>query len=150
VILVFYAVFYRKTLVDVDWPLLVFFLLAFVDFRSLSTVPAVSELFLRNVDTGSQLHIFLLSVLLSQAVSNVPAVFFTSGLSNRWLPIAYGVNVGGNGLVTGSLANFIAIRLMAGETLRDGENVWVLFHRYSLVFFAVTVAEAAFVLWAVF
>jgi len=65
-------------------------------------------------------------------MSNVPATIFMSRFSTGWLSIAYGVNVGGNGLVIASLANIIALRFVKEK------SVWVDFHRYSLLYLLVS------------
>jgi Na+/H+ antiporter NhaD/arsenite permease-like protein len=41
----------------------------------------------------------------------VPATVLLSNLYSNWLPIAYGVNVGGNGTLIASFANLITLRL---------------------------------------
>ena len=71
--------------------------------------------------------LFLASAGLSQLISNVPATVIFLGSKPEWLPLALGVNLGGNGLVVGSLANIIAIRI-SGIRMSD-------FHRFSMPYF---------------
>jgi Na+/H+ antiporter NhaD/arsenite permease-like protein len=72
-----------------------------------------------------------------ELVSNVPAtVLLLNG--NAWLPLAAGVNVGGTGLIIGSLASLIAIMI--------GKVGLKRFHRYSLPFFVLALPISALVI----
>ncbi|NOZ73230.1 MAG: hypothetical protein GXP38_15210 [Chloroflexi bacterium] len=128
---VVYAVFYRHVLQQVDWPVLLIFILMFVDFGLISELKPVVVLMERVGQMGTG-GIFLCALLISQAISNVPAAILLSRFSHNWLAIAYGVNVGGNGLVIASLANLIALR-MAGST-----RIWLKFHEFSLIYLSVS------------
>ncbi len=131
VVMILYLFFYPKVFLKTDWALLFLFVVMFIDFHLLSQVSFMTRLvalFHLSGASGS----FLASVLFSQGMSNVPAVIFVSKFSHQWLPIAYGVNVGGNGLVIGSLANMIALRFAADH------KIWIDFHKYSLPYFLVT------------
>ncbi|AAL80837.1 hypothetical protein PF0713 [Pyrococcus furiosus DSM 3638] len=50
-------------------------------------------------------------------------------------PLSLGVNLGGNGIIVGSLANLIAVRI-AGVSIKD-------FQRYSLPYFFLSTAATA-------
>ncbi len=116
---------FRGALRKADWALIALFILMFLDFGILAAMPGMDSL-------GSSISSspFLYSALLSQFMSNVPSAIFVSSFSSDWKAIAYGVNVGGNGLVIASMASVIAIRL-GKVRLRE-------FHRYSIPFFAIT------------
>jgi len=58
----------------------------------------------------------------------VPAAILLAEYSKDWRIIAYAVNIGGFGLVMGSLANTIALRLVRERA------AWLVFHLYSLPF----------------
>jgi len=113
-----------RILLGMDYLLLVSFALMFADFRSLGDLVAG---ILGKVTSPSPVTVLLLSVGLSQVVSNVPATILLVDHVRRWRLLAYGVNLGGVGFVTGSLANMIAIRL-SGIRVRD-------MHRYLLPYF---------------
>jgi len=116
VIFLLYLMFYRDVLIKTDWLLLLMFVVIFIDFHIIS-----KELtgILKPYSAGD---VFLLSVIISQLISNVPASVFVSKFSHNWLAIAYGVNVGGNGLVVSSLANLIALRMTKKR------RAWMDFH----------------------
>jgi len=56
-------------------------------------------------------HVFLLSSLLSQVISNVPATLLVADFTDKWEALLWGVSVGGFGNLVGSLASLIAYRL---------------------------------------
>ncbi len=115
----------RKVLFESNWLLLVLFVIFFLDSSMLSR-----EEWIRGILAGfhplTDGRVFTLSVLTSQVMSNVPAAILISHFTDKWLPLAYGVNIGGNGLVVASLANIIAIRLSGRRDL------WLKFHFYSI------------------
>jgi len=106
---VFLALF-RPVLRRFDWPLLLVFLLMFVDLRLLVELPAVSHL-IGAVDLSVPRNLYLAGALLSQFISNVPSTIVLANYSSDWKTLAWGVDMGGFGLVVGSLANLIALRL---------------------------------------
>ncbi len=130
-IVVVYLLFYRKVFLKTDWALLLLFAVMFVDFHLLSRVPFVTQ-FVTHFDMKAAPGSFVGGLLYSQVMSNVPAAIFMSKFSTQWQAIAYGVNVGGNGLVLASLANIIALRFVKRR------SVWIDFHKYSLLYLAVT------------
>ncbi len=136
--LVTMALLSREALLSFDWALVVIFSLVFADFGELARILSSSGLAL----PSSGLRLLLTSAGLSQLVSNVPAtvLFLSSGSNSSWATLASGVNLGGNGIIVGSLANLIALRI-ARISLRD-------FHRYSIPYFlaAITVSVLIFLL----
>ncbi len=125
-----YLIFFRDVFKDSDFMLILLFCLMFIDFNVISRIPiiksAVYALNLKNTKT-----LFLFSAFMSQIMSNVPASVFVSAYSSNYRIIAYGVNVGGNGLIIGSLANIIAMRL-------SKKNIFGEFHKYSVPFLVIT------------
>ena len=132
VIVMVYALLYRRVLRKVDWPVILIFVLMFVDFGLISELNPVARLMgrLGQMGTGG---VFVYALLVSQVISNVPAAILVFRFSHNWLAIAYGVNVGGNGIAIASLANLIALR-MAG-----GRRIWFQFHKHSLVYLSVSI-----------
>jgi Na+/H+ antiporter NhaD/arsenite permease-like protein len=105
----FLAVF-RPVLRRFDWPLLLVFILMFVDLRLLVELPVVSRL-IGGVDLSRPPNLYLAGALISQFISNVPTTILLANYSGDWRSLAWGVDMGGFGLVVGSLANLIALRL---------------------------------------
>lgn len=126
-----FLIFYRRVLLKVDWLLLLLFAIIFVDFHIIASVSIISKS-VNTINLHSTGNVFLFSVLTSQLFSNVPASVFVSKFTHNWTAITYGVNVGGNGLATASLANIIALRMMKSK------KIWIKFHRYSIPYFLIT------------
>ena len=118
-----------RILLSIDYLLLASFALMFIDFHILGEL--LAPVLSRFTSLGT-VPTILLATGLSQLVSNVPATILLLNHVKAWRPLAYGVNLGGVGLVTGSLANLIAIRL-------SGISVNKL-HRYLLPYFAILLA----------
>ncbi|NJE61173.1 SLC13 family permease [Thermococcus sp. 21S7] len=123
----------REALLGFDWALVLTFAFIFADFGE------VARLISGHSVPSEGLTLFLASAGLSQLISNVPAtvVFLSSGRP-EWLPLALGVNLGGTGIITGSLANLIALRI-SGIGMRD-------FHRFSIPYFLVALGISILVL----
>ena len=128
---------FRAVLVRVDWLLLVTFAAMFVGLGHLAALPWV------------QAHVGALAwhdprvaytggIVLSQAISNVPAAVLLQPYVPNVTLLAAAVNVGGSGLMIGSLANLIALRL-------DGSRgIGWRFHAWSIPYLVVTAVLAAF------
>ncbi|WP_245527796.1 SLC13 family permease [Methanocaldococcus fervens] len=96
---------YRK--VKVDYLFLLTFVFLFIDIEGFKRI-GIADIFLIKCD---DIMLMIYSSLLSQIISNVPATILLSNLYENWLPIAYGVNAGGNGSLIASFANLITLRL---------------------------------------
>ncbi len=127
VIFLIYLVFFRDVLKKTNWSLVILFAVLFIDIRMLSGLP-VTDSFLRSLNLGDIRNLYFSGILLSQIISNVPATFLLADYNANWRVLAYAVNIGGSGIVIGSLANLIALRI-AGE-----EGLFMKFHKYSFLF----------------
>jgi Na+/H+ antiporter NhaD/arsenite permease-like protein len=131
IVIALYLMLYPRLFLKIDWALPLLFIVMFIDFHLLSQIPVVTK-FVAQFNIGRPSGNFLSGILYSQIISNVPATIFLSKFSNQWQAIAYGVNVGGNGLVIASLANLIALRFVKRR------SIWFDFHKYSLSYLLVT------------
>ncbi len=114
-----------RVVADLDWGLLLVFALMFIDLRLLAGLESVKQLML-NMGLEKPVNLYFAGIGASQLVSNVPATIALAEFSSDWRVTAYGVNVGGFGLLIGSLANLIAMR-MTGD-----RRSWITFHAYSI------------------
>lgn len=128
-----YLLTFRRVWRRLDWPLLVVFMLMFVDLRLLAELPWVRTA-LAAFDLKQPETLYLTGAFLSQGISNVPATILLSTYSSDWRTLAWGVDVGGFGVVVGSLANLIALRLG-----RQPGSLWA-FHAWSLPYFLLVLA----------
>lgn len=141
VIIVF--IFLRiRVLVQLDWGLLLVFVLMFIDLRLLAGLSVVRDAML-SLGLDQAKHLYLTSILASQIVSNVPAAIGLAEYSNDWRILAYGVNIGGFGFMVGSLANLIALR-MSGD-----RKTWLTFHLYSIPFLCFATVLGYFLIFSI-
>ncbi|NCT85184.1 MAG: DUF1646 domain-containing protein [Comamonadaceae bacterium] len=124
-LLVLFALFRPRAVLELDWGLLLLFSLMFIDLRLLAQLPAVKAA-MAGLDLQHPVHLYLASIAASQLISNVPAAIALAEYADDWRVIAYGVNVGGFGFMIGSLANLIALR-MSGDP-----RAWRSFHAYAV------------------
>ncbi len=129
-IVILYFVLFTRVIAKTDWGLIVLFCIMFIDFGIIAKFPQIYRL-VQLVHIESIRNLFLLSVGSSQIMSNVPASIFITHFSKNYRIIAYGVNIGGNGFIVGSLANIIALRL-------SKKKIFLLFHKYSIPFLLIT------------
>ncbi len=110
IVILFALIFDRKTL-RIDYALLFIFLFFFGIADNLKTILS-SEI-------NHSGHIFLLSALASQVMSNVPATLLFAKFTSNWEALLWGSNAGGFGSLFGSLANLIAYKLYVAH---EGTN----------------------------
>lgn len=141
----------RALLAAVDGQLLLLFVGLFVVHAAFTATGLPAEtldgLAARGVDLGSTPWLFGATLVLSNVVSNVPAVMLL-------LPAAHGAGDGyllalvstfaGNLLLVGSIANLIVVTESERLGVRPRDRSWFLEHlRYGLPVAAVTMAAAA-------
>ena len=124
-LLLLFAVLRPRVLADLDWGLLLVFVLMFIDLRLLAGLDVVKQLML-NLGLQDPRRLYLAGIGTSQLLSNVPAAIALAEFSKDWKVLLYSVNVGGFGWMVGSLANLIALR-MSGD-----RRAWVTFHCYAV------------------
>ncbi|MFG1175362.1 SLC13 family permease [Erwiniaceae bacterium CAU 1747] len=115
----------RRILLTIDWSLLAVFIAMFVDVFLLTRLP-VLQTSLHAVGELPQLGQYLLAAGLSQVISNVPATILLLNSLPPSALLAWAVNIGGFGLLLGSLANLIALRMAKDR------SIWWQFHLYSI------------------
>lgn len=115
----------RRVLISVDWTLLLVFMAMFIDVHLLIQVPALQGV-LQNVTHLSQTGLWITAIGLSQVISNVPSTILLLNYVPPSALLAWAVNVGGFGLLPGSLANLIALRMA------NDRRIWWRFHLWSI------------------
>ncbi|PKH20909.1 anion transporter [Enterobacterales bacterium CwR94] len=118
----------RRMLLTLDWSLLFVFVMMFIDVWLLLKLPLLQHALPLTQQLG-QGETYLLAAGLSQVISNVPATILLLNMLPATPLLAWAVNIGGFGLLPGSLANLIALR-MAKE-----RAIWWHFHLYSIPLF---------------
>jgi Na+/H+ antiporter NhaD/arsenite permease-like protein len=118
------AITLRRRLLTIDLSIVPLFFFAFIVVEGL-----------RSFDLGVFLrgNTYVVSILLSQVISNVPAtVLLTPFAEPRWRELLYGVSAGGCGTIIASLANLLAWRIYVRESNRDRK----FFRRLTAINFA--------------
>lgn len=101
----------RKTILKVDWSLLLTFVGFFVFIGNMGRVPAFSEA-LSKIITGRETFTAIVS---SQVISNVPAALLLSGFTDNIRALVIGTNLGGLGTLIASMASLISYKLAAAR-----------------------------------
>ena len=128
-------VFDRGLLLKADYALLTTFVCFFVFVGNISRIDAVYSFF-SGILAGREI---LVSSLLSQVISNVPAAVMLSGFTANGTALLVGVNIGGLGTPIASMASLISLQLYRVTGTADSK-------RYIAVFSAVNFGMLALLL----
>jgi len=101
----------RKLLKKVDYGLLLTFICFFVFVGNLDEIGVVRNTLSRFLEG----KVFIVSILSSQIISNVPAAMMISDFTKDVRNLLLGVNIGGLGTPVASLASLISFRLYSGS-----------------------------------
>jgi len=96
-----------KLLGKVDYALLATFVCFFVFVGNIARIEPVRDMF-SSVLSGKEL---IVSALLSQLISNVPAAVMLSGFTDNGRELLLGVDIGGLGTIIASLASLISFQI---------------------------------------
>ena len=118
----------RRIFTKIDYPLLATFVCFFVFVGNLGNIAAVEQ-FIKGLLSGREL---LVSALLSQVISNVPAAAMLAGFTENSSALLKGVNIGGLGTPVASLASLISFRYYSAA--KDAQK-----GRYMAVFLALNI-----------
>ncbi len=132
-------IFDRKTILKIDYSLLLTFVFLFVFIGNLGNIAPVSE-FLKKIVVGNEV---LAGVAASQVLSNVPAALLLSGFTDNAKALLIGVNLGGLGTLIASMASLISFKLTVKENIKAGKYIGV-FTVVNIIFLA-----ANLLLWVV-
>lgn len=100
-------IFDRHLLLKADYALLSTFICFFIFVGNISRIDAVYNFF-SGILSGSEI---IVSALLSQVISNVPAAVMLSGFTDNGTALLIGVNVGGLGTPIASMASLISLQM---------------------------------------
>lgn len=130
------AILDRETFRHVDYSLLATFVAFFIFIGNLGRIPAFSG-WLGSILQG---RVVSVSVLASQATSNVPAALLLSGFTQDVEGLIVGTNLGGLGTLIASMASLISYRqICAGAPAQKGKY-FKLFTVSNVVFLAILLA----------
>lgn len=121
--LLMFVIFDRGLLKKVDYALLITFVGFFVFIGNMGRIPAFYNL-LQSVVEGNEI---LVSVIASQAISNVPAALLLSAFTTNIDGLIIGTNLGGLGTLIASMASLISYKYIAKENVCKKGQYFVAF-----------------------
>lgn len=130
VVLVIVLLIDRKILARIDYGLLFTFIALFVFVGNMGRIPLIHELVSQLIGAAP----VLVSVALSQVISNVPAALLLSGFTDQWQALIIGTNLGGLGTLIASMASIISFKLITTEGLVKHGEYLKTFTCYNLIF----------------
>ncbi len=131
-----------KILLRADYVLLLTFIGFFIFTGNMGNIEFVSSL-LKSAVSGRE---FLISVALSQVISNVPATLMLSGFTDNYKELLIGVNVGGLGTLIASMASLISYKAYTKEFKENSLRYMGVFTAVNLVFLAVLLLAHIFIM----
>ena len=131
------------TLRHIDYSLLLTFVGFFIFVGNMGRIPVLRDA-IAGVLVGNEV---LVSALLSQGISNVPATLLLSGFTESWQPLLIGVNLGGLGTIIASMASLISYKAIAREDGLKGK--YMLYFSVVNVVFLLLLLGAYYLLAAV-
>lgn len=126
-------IFNRKILLKADYSLLLTFVFLFIFIGNMKRIPAVCELLMGLVTQ----HEVVVSVILSQVLSNVPTAILCSGFTDNIKGLIVGTNFGGLGTLIASMASLISFKQYGFIEGADKKKYIFSFTIYNLIFLAV-------------
>ncbi|MCR5343903.1 MAG: citrate transporter [Butyrivibrio sp.] len=130
IILVVVAVMDGKILLRADYILLLTFIGFFIFTGNMGRIPAVRD-FLQSVSDGRE---FLIALIASQFISNVPATLMLSGFVSDYKELLIGVNVGGLGTLIASMASLISFKAYGNDYKENRGKYIIAFTIVNVVF----------------
>ena len=111
----------RKTILKIDYSLLLTFVFLFIFIGNLGEIKPISD-FLKSIVNGNEV---IVGVVSSQVFSNVPATILLSKFTNNAHDLLIGVNLGGLGTLIASMASLISFKFIAKENISTGKYILV-------------------------
>ena len=123
----------RKAFLLIDYSLLLTFVFFFIFSSNLSRIDAVNNFFSNLLKH----NVYLTTLLSCQFMSNVPTSILLSKFTNDYVPLLYGVNIGGLGTLVASLASLITFRNYVELNPGKINTYLILFTFINLIFIVV-------------
>lgn len=120
----------RNLFKQVDYSLLATFVCFFVFIGNMGRLPVFRD-WIVTILAG---HERLVSVGISQVISNVPAALLLSGFTEEWKELVVGTNIGGLGTLIASMASLISYKQVALHRPEVKGRYLTVFTGWNLVF----------------
>jgi Na+/H+ antiporter NhaD/arsenite permease-like protein len=126
-------IFDRTVIKNVDYSLLLTFVCFFVFVGNIGNIPIIRD-FLASLLKGRE---FLVSLLASQIISNVPAAVLLSAFTDDYKAILLGTDLGGLGTLVASLASLISYKFYLRTSDANSGKYLRAFTIYNLGFLVI-------------
>lgn len=123
----------KRLFLKADYSLLLTFVFFFIFVGNFGAMPMMSES-LRSIMCGNET---VVSVILSQVISNVPAAILLSGLSDNASALIIGTNIGGLGTLIASMASLITYKLYSASAGSKSKSFFLIFTVFNLCYLAI-------------
>lgn len=125
----------RRLLLKVDYSLLATFICFFIFIGNMGRFPAFRD-FIIHILEG---HERIVSIGISQVISNVPAALLLSGFTSEWKELIIGTNIGGLGTLIASMASLISYKQVAQSYPESKMKYLIAFTLWNVIFLVVMV-----------
>lgn len=133
VIPMFIILFDRHAFKNVDYSLLLTFVFFFIFSSNLARIEVVNSFFSELLKK----NVYFTTLLCCQFMSNVPTSILLSKFTNNYVPLLYGVNIGGLGTLVASLASLITFKNYVALNPNKTGSYLLLFTGINVVFILV-------------
>lgn len=123
----------KEAVKGADYALLLTFIAFFIFIGNMGEIPAIKNM-LSSLVEGREVAV---SIISSQAVSNVPAALLLSGFTSNYEGLIIGTNLGGLGTLIASMASLISYKQVANGHPDIKGKYFVSFTVWNVVFLAV-------------
>ena len=128
----------KKTLIRVDYNLLLTFVGFFIFIGNLKNIDIISQ-FLSQLVANNEIAV---SVICSQIFSNVPATILLSGFTKNVHDLLIGVNIGGLGTLIASMASLISYKYIARMYPEHKKEYFKMFTKYNIIYLIILCVAA--------
>ena len=126
-------IFDRRAFMSVDYTLLLVFVFFFIFSSNLVRINQINSFFSKLL----QRDVYFTTLISCQFMSNVPTSILLSKFTNDYIPLLYGVNIGGLGTLIASLASLITFRTYIKLNPKKALQFILLFTFINLIFIVI-------------
>ena len=126
-------IFDRRAFKSVDYTLLLVFVFFFIFSSNLVRINQINSFFSKLL----QRDVYFTTLISCQFMSNVPTSILLSKFTNDYIPLLYGVNIGGLGTLIASLASLITFRTYIKLNPKKALQFILLFTFINLIFIVI-------------
>ncbi len=132
----------RHAFKNVDYSLLLTFVFFFIFSSNLARIDVVNIFFSKLLEK----NVYFTTLFSCQFMSNVPTSILLSKFTNDFIPLLYGVNIGGLGTLVASLASLITFRNYVSLNPKKAGPYLALFTFINVIFIIVESAIVVFLI----